>query len=543
MSLNLDADFLRKRSANFLPLTPLTFLFRSAEVFPDRPAIIYEQQRYTWREYARRCQMLASSLKRVGIQRGDVVAILAPNTPPMLEAHFGVPLAGGVLCTINVRLDAATTAYILQHSEATVFIVDRQWSALAKEALALLPIKPLVLDIDDAYAEGGERIAEQTYEEFLQRGNPEEPLAWPGEEFDAISLNYTSGTTSKPKGVLYHHRGAYLNALGMVLNHRMDSDSVYLWNLPLFHCNGWCFAWSVAALGATHVCLRKVLPDQIFSLIETQGVTHLCGAPTVLTMLVEGAAKSGKKLTRPVAIMTAGAAPPSAVLKNTEELGFSVRHVYGSTEMHGVVSICDWHYEWNDLPQDDRFRRLARQGVRTIVSEGLIVADPVTLKPVPRDGKTMGEILFRGNLGMMGYLKDAAATEQAFAGGWYHTGDLAVVHEDGYFSIQDRLKDIIISGGENISSIEIEDVLFKHPAVSFAAVVAMKHDRWGETPCAFVELKSSIQAPISEEELLAFCRKHLAKFKVPTRLVFGLIERTATGKVQKFKLRNQLQKH
>ena len=541
MGLNLDADFLQKRPANQVPLTPLNFLFRSQNVFPDRVAVVYGEQRFTWRQHALRCRLLASALRQAGIGRGDVVAVFAPNTPPMLEAHFGVPLSGGLLCTVNVRLDAATVAYILEHSEAKVFIVDRQWSAVAQQAVARLAVKPLLIDIDDPAFEGGECIGSVTYEQFLRRGQADDPIIWPDDEYEALALNYTSGTTNRPKGVLYHHRGAYINCLGQLLTHQMNSASVYLWTLPMFHCNGWCFAWAVAAVGATHVCLRKVASEQIFDLIETHRVTHLCGAPTVLGMLVEGAARSGKQLAAPVAIMTAGASPPAAVLKSTEELGFVVRHAYGATEMHGVVAICDWHPEWHGLPQEERFRLLARQGVGTVVADALTVADPSTLEPVPHDGATMGEIAFRGNMCMKGYLKDPVATEEAFAGGWYHTGDLAVMHADGYISIRDRSKDIIISGGENISSIEIEDVLFRHPAVSFAAVIAMKHEHWGEAPCAFVELKPEADGSVTAETLIDFCRSHLATFKVPRHVIFGPIERTATGKVQKFRLRALLQ--
>ncbi|MFG1346627.1 AMP-binding protein [Xanthobacter autotrophicus DSM 431] len=541
MTLNLDADFLQRRPANHRPLTPLNFLLRAADVFPDRVAIIHGQERRTWRQYAHRCRQLASALMRSGIRRGEAVAILAPNTPAMLEAHFGVPMAGALLNTLNIRLDAAAIAFILTHCEAKVFLVDKEFSGVARAALAQMETKPLVIDIEDALGEGGERIGQYTYEEFIQQGRTEDPIYWPEDEFEAITLNYTSGTTGNPKGVLYHHRGAYLIALGQLLHHKMDADSVYLWTLPMFHCNGWCFSWAVAAVGGTHVCLRKVVADQIFEAIETHGVTHLCGAPTVLGMLIDSAAGAGRTLTRPVAVMTAGAAPPAAVLKETEALGFRVRHVYGSTELHSVTTLCDWHREWDHLPPDERSRKMARQGVRTAVTDAMIVADPITLEPVPHNGAAIGEVMFRGSIGMKGYLKNPAATEEAFAGGWYHTGDLAVVHEDGYIEIKDRSKDIIISGGENISSIEIEDVLFKHPAVSYAAVIAMKNERWGERPCAFVELKPGFAGGVTEKELLEFCRAALAKFKVPDRVILGPIERTATGKVQKFKLRQLVQ--
>lgn len=542
MALNLDAEFLQRRPANHRPLTPLNFLLRAADVFPERVAIIHGAQRYTWREYAGRCRSLASALMRAGIQRGDAVAILSPNTPAMLEAHFGVPMSGGLLNTLNIRLDAAAIAFILEHCEAKVFLVDKQFSSVARDALALTKHQPLVVDIEDPLAEGGERIGTFSYEEFLERGHGDDPTYWPQDEFEALSLNYTSGTTGNPKGVLYHHRGAYLIALGQLLHHKMDADSVYLWTLPLFHCNGWCFSWAVAAVGGTHVCLRKVIPGEIFTAIETHGVTHLCGAPTVLGMLIESGKGAGRKLDRPVAVMTAGAAPPAAVLKESEALGFVVRHVYGSTELHSVTTLCDWHREWDDLPPDERSQKMARQGVRNAVTDAMTVADPLTLEPVPHNGTAIGEILIRGSIGMKGYLKNPEATEQAFAGGWYHTGDLAVVHEDSYVEIKDRMKDIIISGGENISSIEVEDVLFKHPAVSYVAVVAMRSERWGERPCAFIELKLGAEDDVTEQELLEFCRARLAKFKVPDRVIFGPVDRTATGKVQKFRLRQRLQR-
>ena len=539
MTLDLDADFLKPRPANHRPLTPLNFLFRAADAFGDRTAVIHGDVRYTWREHAERCRRLASALKRAGIGPGDVVSVLAPNTPAMLEAHFGVPLSGAVLNTLNIRLDAAALAFIVTHCEAKALLVDRQFSALSRDVLAKLPQKPLVIDIEDAYAEGGDLIGDTTYEVFLATGDPDDPVHWPDDEFDAISLNYTSGTTGNPKGALYDHRGAYLNALAQLLHHEMTNDSVYLWTLPLFHCNGWCFSWAVAAIGGTHVCLRKVVAEDIFDAVEKHNVSHCCGAPTVLNMVVEGGARLGRKLARPVAVMTAGAAPPAPVLKSSEALGFVIRHVYGLTEQHGVISLCDWHSEWDALPEDERLRMMTRQGTRTITTDDMIVADPVTLQPVPADGQTMGEILLRGNMSMKGYLKNPKATDEAFANGWFHSGDLAVMHDNGYVEIKDRSKDIIISGGENISSIEIEEVLYKHPAVASAAVIAMKDEKWGEGPCAFIELKDGVS--LSDEEVLDFCRERLARFKVPRRVIFGPIERTATGKVQKFKLRALLE--
>jgi fatty-acyl-CoA synthase len=539
--MDLSADFLQRRPANFRPMTPIQFLRRAADVFPDRVAVVHGEISYSWREHDRRCRMLASALKHSGTGNGDVVAILCPNTPAMLEAHFGVPMSGAVLNTLNTRLDAAAIAFILEHSETSALFVDRQWSTVAKQALSRMKKRPLVVDIDDPYAESGELIGECDYEAFLNRGDPDDELAWPADEFDAVTLNYTSGTTGNPKGALYHHRGCYLNTLGQIVHHQLNSDSVYLWTLPMFHVNGWCFAWGMAAIGGMHVCLRKVQPAEIFDSISKHGVTHMCGAPTVLGMLIEGAAKTGIKLGRPVAIMTAGAAPPAPILKATEELGFVVRHVYGMTEMHGVAALCDWHREWDTYSPEQRSKLMARQGVRNVVTDDMIVADPVTLKPLPHDGTTIGEILFRGNNGMKGYLKNPKATDEAFAGGWYRTGDLAVTHPDGYIEIKDRSKDIIISGGENISSIEIEEVVFQHPLVSYAAAVAMKDDRWGEAPCVFVELKEGHDGKVSAEEMREFCRTRLAKFKLPKKFVFGPIERTSTGKVQKFRLRDRAQ--
>lgn len=536
MALDFDAQYLARRPANFTPLTPLHFLLRAEEAFPDRIAVIHGDVTYTWKEHARRCRKLASALQQAGVGRGHVVSILSQNTPAMLEAHFGVPMAGAILNTINTRLDAAAIAFILEHCEATMFLVDTQLGAVARDALALLQKKPIVLDIEDTHVEAPIRASDRTYEDFLTTGDTNAPIAWPADEFDAISLNYTSGTTGNPKGAVYSHRGVYLNILGQLLHHQMSSASVYLWTLPLFHCNGWCFSWALAAVGGTHVCLRQVAAEPIFAAIEAHGVTHMCCAPTVLQFLVDGARKAGRELARPVSVMTAGAAPPAEVLKRTAEIGFHIRHVYGSTEVHGVTCLCDWHTEWDALPAEDRAQIMARQGVRTITCEDMIVADSVTLAPVRRDGRTMGEVLFRTNLGMKGYLKNPAATDEAFAGGWYHTGDLAVVHGDGYIELKDRSKDIIISGGENISSIEVEDVLYKHPAIISAAVVAMKDDRWGEVPCAFVELKEE-GAQVSADEVIEFCRSRLAKFKVPRKIVFGPIEQTATGKIQKFKLR------
>jgi fatty-acyl-CoA synthase len=539
MALDFDADYLARRPANFFALSPITFLLRAEEAFPERTAVIHGDLRYSWKEHAARCRKLSSALQRIGVGKGKIVSILCQNTPAMIEAHFGVPMSGAVLNTLNTRLDPAAIAFILQHCEASVLLVDTQLGALARDALALMAAPPLVFDIEDVTVEDPVRVSDRTYEDFLASGDVNDPIVWPEDEFDAISLNYTSGTTGNPKGALYHHRGSYLNALSQLLHHQMTSTSAYLWTLPLFHCNGWCFSWAIAALGATHVCLRKVAAEPIYAAIEQHGVTHLCCAPTVLGLLIDGASTVGFKLERQVSVMTAGAAPPAAILMKAEALGFHLIHVYGSTEVHSVTALCDWHSEWDALPADERSQIMARQGVRTISCEHMIVADSATMRPVPRDATTMGEVLFKTNLGMKGYLKNPAATDEVFAHDWYHTGDLAVLHSDGYIELKDRSKDIIISGGENISSIEIEDVLYQHPAISCAAVVALKNDRWGEVPCAFVELAASA-GPVTDTEIIAFCRARLAKFKVPKRIVFGPLERTATGKIQKFKLRDDL---
>lgn len=537
MSLDLNADYLKQRDANYRPMTPIHFLLRAADLFGDRTAVIHGAETYTWREHADRCIRMASALGRIGIKPGEVVAILSPNTPAMLEMHFAVAMNGSIINTLNIRLDAAALAFILDHCEAKAFFVDRAFSKVAKDALALATNKPIVVDINDLLAEDGESIGTYDYDDLLDMGDRDEPVYWPKDEFEAIALNYTSGTTGNPKGALYHHRGVYLSVMGQIIHHGLNSNSVYLWTLPMFHCNGWNFSWAVAAIGGTHVCLRKVVPSEIFEAAEKHGATHMCGAPTVLGMLIEDSARTGRKLSKPVAIMTAGSAPPAPILKAAEDLGFTVRHVYGSTEMHGVAALNDWHREWDNLEPEPRSKMMARQGVRNVVTDDMIVADPNTLKPVPRDGRTMGEILFRGNVGMKGYLKNPTATEEVFGGGWYHTGDLAVIHENGYVEIKDRLKDIIISGGENISSIEVEETLFKHPAISFAAVIAMKDEKWGEVPCAFVELKLEYEGKVTCEEIVDFCRERLAKFKIPRKVILGPVERTATGKVQKFKLR------
>ncbi len=526
---------LPKNAANFVPLSPIGFLARAAAVHPDRLAVVHGPHRATWRETAERCRRFASALAARGIGRGDVVAVMAPNTPPTFEAHFAVPMLGAVLSALNVRLDAETIAYILAHGEAKALVTDREFSATVEAALALLPAaeRPFVIDIDDPMAPPGKLLGDIEYEAFLQSGDPAFTGVLPPDEWDAIALNYTSGTTGRPKGVVYHHRGAYLNALGNAVTWQMSHGAVYLWTLPMFHCNGWCFPWTITALAGTHVCLRRVEAHAILELLDREGVTHLCGAPIVMGLILNS--PGVQQRTARVAMMTAGAAPPAAVIEGIEALGFDITHVYGLTESYGPVTVCEWHDEWDALPVQQRGAMKARQGVPYVVQEGLMVADPVTLAPVPQDGATMGELFMRGNILMKGYLKNEAATAEAFAGGWFHTGDLGVWHPDGYAEIRDRSKDIIISGGENISTIEVESVLYRHPAVLEAAVVARADETWGETPCAFVTLKPGASA--DEAEIIAFCRSHMARFKAPRTVVFGPLPKTSTGKMQKFVLR------
>jgi len=525
---------LDKNRANFVALSPIGFLLRSAGVYPHRISVIHGEHRFTWRQSLERCRRLASALAARGVRRGDTVALMAPNVPEAFEAHFGVPMAGAVLNALNIRLDAETIAFILKHGEAKVLITDTEFSPTIGPALALLDKKPLVIDIADPLGPGGERLGALDYEAFLAEGDPAFTEITPADEWDAIALNYTSGTTGNPKGVVYHHRGAYLNALGNILVWSMPTHPVYLWTLPMFHCNGWCFPWTVTALAGTHVCLRRVEAGAIYDAIERHGVTHLCGAPVVMNMLLNA---RNRPLDRNVAMMTAGAAPPAAVISGMEGLGFRIAHVYGLTEVYGPAVICAWHDEWDALSPDERARLKSRQGVAYPVLEGLMVADPDSLAPVPSDGMTMGEVFMRGNIVMKGYLKNPGATEEAFAGGWFHTGDLAVAHPDGYIEIKDRSKDIIISGGENISTIEVEDVLYRHPAVLEAAIVARPDANWGETPCAFVTLKDGAAA--EPGEIIAFCREHLAHFKAPRHVIFGPLPKTSTGKIQKFVLRER----
>ena len=528
---------LDRNDANFVPLSPLSLLRRTATVYPERTAIVHGDMRRSWAETYARCRRLASALAKRGIGLGDTVSIMAPNIPAFVEASFGVPLSGAVLNSLNIRLDPDAIAFILQHGEAKVLLTDREFSGVIKAALEQLETKPLVIDIDDPLAEGGELIGEMTYEDFLAEGDPDYPYQLPKDEWQAIALNYTSGTTGNPKGVVYSHRGAYLNAVSNSMTWAMPHFPVYLWTLPMFHCNGWCFPWTITALAGTHVCLRRVEAQAIFRAIENHGVTHLCGAPIVMGLMINAPEDTRPKTEHRVSMMTAGAAPPAAVIGKMEAMGFDVCHVYGLTEVYGPAVVCAWKPEWDALPEDERARLKSRQGVPYELQEDMIVADSATCAPVPSDGQTIGEIMMRGNIVMKGYLKNPATTEKSFAGGWFHTGDLAVMHPDGYVEIKDRSKDIIISGGENISSIEVEDVLYKHPAVQAAAVVAKPDDKWGETPCAFIELKPGETA--EPEEIIAFCRDHLAHFKCPRAVVFSEIPKTSTGKIQKFVLREQ----
>jgi fatty-acyl-CoA synthase len=526
---------LDKNAANYVPLTPIGFLLRSAAIYPNRTSVIHGEQRYTWRETLERCRRLASALTKRGIGRGDTVAVIAPNVPALFEAHFGVPMAGAVLNAINIRLDADTIAFVLKHGDAKALVTDTEFSPVIGRALTQLDKKPVVIDIADAQGPGGDRLGEVDYEAFLASGDADFPEVTPTDEWDAIALNYTSGTTGNPKGVVYHHRGAYLNALGNIVVWGMRQHPVYLWTLAMFHCNGWCFPWTVTALAGTHVCLRRVEAAAIYDAIERYSVTHLCGAPVVMTMALNE--RGDRPLPRPVHWMTAGSAPPAAVISGMERLGFEIIHVYGLTEVYGPAVVCAWHDEWDGLSDDQRARLKARQGVTYPVLDELIVADPETLAPVPADGATMGEIFMRGNIVMKGYLKNPTATEEAFDGGWFHSGDLGVMHPDGYIELKDRSKDIIISGGENISTIEVEDVLYRHPSVLEAAVVARPDPMWGETPCAFVTLKDGAAAEAAE--IIAFCRGQLAHFKAPRTVIFGPLPKTATGKIQKFLLRER----
>ncbi len=539
--MNSDSQYstgLDKNPANYTPLSPLTFIDRAASVYPDRCALIYGDKRQSWAQTYSRCRQLASALQKRGLQADDTVAVMLPNVPAMYEIHFAIPMAGGVINALNYRLDADTIAFMLKHAQAKILITDPEYSEVIKQALAQLDHKPLVIDVIDAQFGDGELVGEIEYEAFLQLGDADYSWQLPADEWQAVALSYTSGTTGDPKGVVTHHRGAYLNAVSNVLGWDMGSHPVYLWTLPLFHCNGWCFPWTIAALNGTNVCLRAVRAEDIFAAIKQHRVTHLCGAPIVLSLMANADEELKAGVDHQVNIMTAAAAPPPAILEAMQKLNFKVTHAYGLTEVYGPAVVCAWHQEWDELSIAEQAKMKSRQGVRYPMLEELLVADPETLEAVPRDGETIGEIMFRGNIVMKGYLKNPTANEAAFAGGYFHSGDLAVCHADGYIQIMDRSKDIIISGGENISSIEVEGILYRHPAVLEAAVAAMPDEKWGETPCAFITLREDADE-VSEQEIIEFCRQNMATFKVPRRVVFGPLPKTSTGKIQKFVLRRQ----
>jgi fatty-acyl-CoA synthase len=530
---DIDLD---RNPANFQPLTPLGFLERAAAVYPAHTAIIHGPLRRTYAEFYARTRRLASALAKHGIGRGDTVSVMLANTPAMLEAHYGVPMTQGVLNTLNTRLDAATIAFSLDHAETKVLIVDREFSKTAKDALAFATVKPLIIDYDDPeYSGAGERLGAIEYEVFVAQGDAGYAWHMPDDEWDAIALNYTSGTTGDPKGVVYHHRGAHLLATGNIVTCQMGKHPVYLWTLPMFHCNGWCFPWSISVVAGTHVCLRAVRAPALYDAIANHKVTHLCGAPIVMATLLNAPENEKRPLPHGVEFFTAAAPPPEAVLAAMKQAGFNVTHLYGLTECYGPSVVNDWHAEWDAMPLAEQAAKKSRQGVRYGALEALDVMDPDTMVPVPRDGQTLGEVMMRGNVVMRGYLKNKKSTDAAFKGGWFHTGDLGVMHPDGYVQLKDRSKDIIISGGENISSIEVEDALYKHPAVQAAAVVARPDDKWGETPCAFVELKPGASA--TSDDIIAHCKQNLAGYKVPRHVVFGEVPKTSTGKIQKFRLR------
>ena len=532
-----DAD-LDRCDANYVSLSPLSFLGRVARVYPDHPSVIHGGTRWTWRETAERCNRLASALAKRNIGPGDTVSVMAPNIPALYESHFGVPMTGAVLNALNIRLDAKTLAFILEHGEAKVLITDTEFSPVIKDALRICNQELLVIDIDDPEGPGGDRLGELTYEELLTEGESNYTWSAPDSEWNAISLNYTSGTTGNPKGVVYHHRGAYLNASSNIIGWNLGHHPTYLWTLPMFHCNGWCFPWSLAAVGGTSVCLRNVSASAIFDAIADHSVTHFCGAPVVLNLIIHAAESETRNFDHTVEVMTAAAPPPAAVLAAMEAAGFSMTHVYGLTETYGPAVICAWHPEWNDLPLAEQAEIKSRQGVQYHMLEDLKVLDPETMNSVQPDALQLGEVMFRGNIVMKGYLKNPKATAEAFAGGWFHSGDLGVLYPDGYIQLKDRSKDIIISGGENISSIEIEDTLYRHPDVLEAAVVARPDNKWGETPCAFVTLKDTAVG-VTGQDIINFCREQMAHFKIPKTVIFLELPKTSTGKVQKFRLREK----
>ncbi len=535
--MNPYAHGLERNEANYTPLTPVSFLAKAAAVYPDRTAVIHGEVRRTWREVYERSRRLASALAKHGVKRGDTVAAMLPNVPAMVELHFGPAMFGAVLNTLNTRLDAEAIAFMLDHGEAKVLFTDPEFAPVVAKAIALARSKPLVVDVADALFEGGEAVGTIEYEAFIAPGDAAFEWRAPPDEWDAIALNYTSGTTGNPKGVVYHYRGAYLNAINNILDWSIPKHPVYLWTLPMFHCNGWCFNWTIAAAAGTNVCLRKVDAKLILALIRDHKVTHYCGAPIVHSMLLNAPAGLRKGIEHEVHALVAAAPPPAAMIEGMGKIGFDITHVYGLTETYGPAAVCAKHEEWRDLPLEEQVSRNGRQGVAYLLQEGMDVLDPATMRPVPRDGETMGEIMFRGNITMKGYLKNPAASEEAFRGGWFHSGDLGVMQPDGYVKIKDRSKDVIISGGENISSQEVEDILHGHPSVMMAAVVAQPDPKWGETPCAFVELKEGASA--SAEELIEFCRARMARFKAPRSIVFGALPKTSTGKIQKFILRER----
>ncbi|MBL6947937.1 MAG: acyl-CoA synthetase [Rhodospirillales bacterium] len=532
---------LDRNTANYTPLTPLSFLARTAAVYPEKISVVHGSKRFTWAETYARCRRLAGALAGRGIGLGDTVAVMGANTPEMVEAAFGVPMTGAVLNTLNVRLDSPTIAFCLTQGEAKVLITDTEFSPTIKEALAGLDRDLIIIDIDDSEAEediSRDHLGEMDYESFLREGDADFDWQIPEDEWQAISLNYTSGTTGDPKGVVYHHRGAYLNAVSNIIGWNMAHHPIYLWTLPMFHCNGWCFPWSIAAVAGTNICLRRVNAANIYAAIADHGVTHFCGAPIVLNFVVNATDEERRSFDHTVNVMTAAAPPPASTLEGMQRQGFNVTHVYGLTETYGPAVICSWHDDWNEKPIEEQAELKSRQGVNYHMLQGVSVMNPDTMKPVPRDGETLGEVMFRGNVVMKGYLKNKDATEAALKQGWFHSGDLGVTHPDGYLQIMDRSKDIIISGGENISSIEVENVLYKHPDVLAAAVVAKPDDKWGETPCAFIELKDPSRPP-TEQDIIDFCRDNIARFKAPKTVIFGPIPKTSTGKIQKFKLREQ----